>query len=142
MITGENNDNSDVISAEIDKIVNDKKNITKLRLVPERNIYSSAQAIAKDLAQQLKNRISCRLALSNLLFKLGQEVRGIRILLNGRLDGAEIAQSKITKQGKMPSNTLSSLIEHGQAETSTKYGQVGISVQIYKGRRKNKLCQF
>jgi len=142
LITGENNDNSDVILAKIAKIVNDKKNITKLRLVPERNIYSSAQAIANDLAQQLKNRISCRLALRNLLIKLGQEVKGIRICLSGRLDGAEIAQSKITNQGKMPSSTLSSLIEYGQTEASTTYGQIGITVQIYKGKRKNKLCQF
>jgi ribosomal protein S3 len=75
LITGESNDNSDAILAKVAQIVNDQKIITKLHLVTERDIYSSAQAIANDLAQQLKNRVSCRSALRDLLFKLGQGVR-------------------------------------------------------------------
>lgn len=71
MITGESNDNSDTVLAKIVQIVNDQKIVTKLRLVTERG---TAQAIANDLAQQLKDRVDYRLALRNLLFKLRQEV--------------------------------------------------------------------
>src|SRR6185312_1451929 len=58
LITGESNDNLDQILTKITDIVNEKKTIVKLYLNEERKIYSSAQAIANDLARKLESRVA------------------------------------------------------------------------------------
>lgn len=123
-----------MILAKIAMIVNDKKIITKLHLIEEKKIYSSAWTIGNNLAQQLENRVSLRLALRDLLKQTSREreIKGIEICVSGRVDGAEIAQRKITKQGKMPLSTLVSFIEHSQIEANTTYGKIGITVLVYK----------
>lgn len=139
-MTGENNDNSDIILAEIAKIINDKKIITKLYLETEKEIYSSARAIANDLAQQIQSRVSCNLALRSIL--LGRGVKGFYARLKGRLDGVEIARLKVVKKGNMPSSSLDKLIEEAKSEANTTYGKIGITVKIYKEKEKrNKVCQ-
>ncbi|CAJ0909893.1 5189_t:CDS:10 [Entrophospora sp. SA101] len=108
LITGEDNDNLDQILTKITNIVNEKKIITKLYLNEERKIYSSAQAIANDLAPGEK------------------DIRGIKVRVGGCLEKGGIAQHKTISQGRMPSNTLDSLIKEAKTEANTIYGQIGI----------------
>ncbi|CAJ0833037.1 1059_t:CDS:2 [Entrophospora sp. SA101] len=119
LITGEDNDNLDQILTKITNIVNEKKIITKLYLNEERKIYSSAQAIANDLALAGE-----------------KDIRGIKVRVGGCLEKGGIAQHKTISQGRMPSNTLDSLIKEAKTEANTIYGQIGIVVQIYKGKKK------
>lgn len=107
MITGESNENLDIVLAKIAQIVNDQKIAIKLHLKNEKDI-PSAQKIANDLAQQLENRVNCRSAL-RILYK----TKNFAVFINGRIDGAEMAQPKKVSQGKMPSGTFDSLIEPG-----------------------------
>jgi small subunit ribosomal protein S3 len=138
LIAGESNDNLDKILAKVSRIVQDKKIVTKLELIEERNIYTSPRAIANYLARQLENRVAWPLLLRNLLKNIAREkeVKGIKIKAKGRLGGVAIAQHKLIIRGRMPSSTLVSSIKEGTTEANTAYGKIGITVEIYKGKKK------
>ena len=58
---------------------------------------------------------------------------GIKIQVSGRLNGAEIARSEWTREGRVPLHTLRANIDYGFAEAKTTYGIIGIKVWIFKG---------
>jgi small subunit ribosomal protein S3 len=58
---------------------------------------------------------------------------GIKINVSGRLNGAEIARSEWSREGRVPLHTLRADIDYGTAEAKTQYGIIGIKVWIYKG---------
>ena len=60
-------------------------------------------------------------------------VRGIKIMVSGRIGGAEIARSESYHEGTIPLQTIRADIEYGFAEAATTYGRIGVKVWIYKG---------
>jgi small subunit ribosomal protein S3 len=58
---------------------------------------------------------------------------GIKIMVSGRLNGAEIARSEWYREGRVPLSTLRADIDYGFAEALTTYGKIGIKVWIFKG---------
>ena len=60
--------------------------------------------------------------------------KGVKILLSGRLAGAEIARSETQKLGSIPLQTLDADVDYGVATARTTYGAIGIKVWIYKGK--------
>ena len=93
-----------------------------------------AQLVAENIAQQLERRISHRRAMRQAVTRaLRMNGRGIKIIVSGRLNGAEIARSETEKIGKIPLHTLRAYIDYGVAEARTTYGIIGVRVWIYKG---------
>lgn len=93
-----------------------------------------AQLVAENIAQQLERRISHRRAMRQAVTRaLRMNGRGIKIIVSGRLGGAEIARSESEKVGKIPLHTLRADIDYGIAEAKTTYGVIGVRVWIYKG---------
>jgi small subunit ribosomal protein S3 len=93
-----------------------------------------AQLVAESIAQQLERRIMFRRAMKR---SVGNAMRlgalGIKINVSGRLNGAEIARSEWSREGRVPLHTLRADIDYGFAEARTTYGIIGIKVWIYKG---------
>ena len=85
-----------------------------------------ATLVAENIAGQLERRIGFRRAMN-----LG--AKGIKIMVSGRLGGAEIARSESYREGSIPLHTLRADIDYGTAEAHTTYGCIGIKVWIYKG---------
>ena len=133
LITGESDDSVDIILAKITQIANDQKIVIKPKLYLEKDNFS-AQKVANDLAQELKNRVHSRSALR--VRALQEESRDFVVRIKGIIDGVEMAQIKKNSRGRMSSATLDSLIEEGRAEASVERGQIGVSVLIYRGKRK------
>ncbi|MEI7036040.1 30S ribosomal protein S3 [Fulvimonas yonginensis] len=93
-----------------------------------------AQLVAESIAQQLERRIMFRRAMKRAVgnaMRLG--ALGIKINVSGRLNGAEIARSEWSREGRVPLHTLRADIDYGFAEANTTYGVIGIKVWIYKG---------
>ena len=67
-----------------------------------------------------------------------KEIKGARIKVAGRLDGAEIARTEQLSRGRLPLQTLRANIDYGQATAYTTYGTIGIKVWAYKGDIFNK----
>ncbi len=93
-----------------------------------------AQLVADSIAQQLVGRVAYRRATKRSLqnaMRLGAE--GIKIMVSGRLNGAEIARKEWYREGRVPLHTLRADVDYATAEALTTYGILGIKVWIYKG---------
>ncbi len=95
----------------------------------------SAVYIAEQIALSLQKRIPYRLAVKKNLDYLNQykEIKGAKITVKGRLDGAEIARQETFRFGALPLNNLRAKIDYAKATSFNTYGTVGIHVWIYKG---------
>ena len=124
--------------AEIERIrLEVEKRISKpvaLSIVEIKNPDTNAQLIAEGIAAKLEKRIGFRRAMKNAMsraMRLG--VRGIKVMVSGRLGGAEIARSETYHEGTIPLQTLRADIEYGFAEAATTYGRIGVKVWVYNG---------
>jgi small subunit ribosomal protein S3 len=92
-----------------------------------------AQLVAVNVAMQLERRVSHRRAMKRALqMAMDNGALGIKILIAGRLNGAEIARSESYKEGKIPLHTLRANIDYGTTEANTVAGIIGIKVWICK----------
>ena len=92
-----------------------------------------AQLVAENVAMQLERRVSYRRAMKRALqLAMDNGALGIKILIAGRLNGAEIARSESYKEGKIPLHTLRANIDYGTTEAHTVAGIIGIKVWICK----------
>jgi len=93
-----------------------------------------ATLVARNIAEQLEKRVAFRRAMRQAVqraMRLG--ARGIKIVVGGRLGGAEMARREKDSEGKVPLQTIRADIDYGQAEALTTYGRIGVKVWIYKG---------
>ena len=93
-----------------------------------------AQLIAENIALQLEKRISWRRALKkSMAASVRSGVRGVKIMVSGRLDGAEIARTEWYNEKSVPLHTLRADIDYGTAEALTTYGIIGVKAWVYRG---------
>ncbi|MCZ2126368.1 MAG: 30S ribosomal protein S3 [Anaerolineales bacterium] len=93
-----------------------------------------AKLVAKNIADQLERRIAYRRAMKRAMQQaMKQGAKGIKILVGGRLGGAEMSRDVWLREGRVPLQTLRANLDFASEEASTTYGQLGIKVWIYKG---------
>jgi len=94
----------------------------------------SSVLVAENIAAQLEKRIAFRRAMKQAVGRtIKASAKGIKVMVSGRLGGAEIARSESYREGSIPLHTLRADIDYGTAEAHTTYGRIGIKVWIYKG---------
>ncbi|MBI4317132.1 MAG: 30S ribosomal protein S3 [Chloroflexi bacterium] len=104
-------------------------NIQEIRQ-PELN----AHLVARSIAEQLQRRVSHKRAMKQAVARAMQRgAKGIKIIVAGRLGGAEMSRREREVSGKVPLHTLRADIDYGLAEALTTFGMIGIKVWIYKG---------
>ena len=105
-----------------------------LSIVEVRTVDTNAQLVAENIAGQLERRIGFRRAMKNAISRaMRMGAKGIKVMVAGRLGGAEIARSECYHEGTIPLQTLRADIDYGFAEAATTYGRIGVKVWIYKG---------
>ena len=93
-----------------------------------------ALLVAQNLAGQIERRVSYRRAMKRALQQaMRQGAQGIKVEVQGRLSGAEMARSVWLREGRVPLQTLRADIEFARAEALTTYGRIGVKVWVYKG---------
>ena len=93
-----------------------------------------ATLIAESIANQLEKRVHFRRAMKLCMQKaMKAGAKGIKTMVGGRLDGADIARSEHYHQGSLPLHTLRADIDYGFAEAKTTFGILGVKVWVYKG---------
>lgn len=94
----------------------------------------NATLVAENIAAQLEKRIAFRRAMKQSVTRtMRMGAKGIKVMVGGRLGGAEIARSESYREGSIPLHTLRADIDYGTAEAHTTYGRIGVKVWIYKG---------
>lgn len=93
-----------------------------------------AYLVAENVASQLLRRISYRRAMQRAIQQgMRQGAEGVKVMVSGRLGGAEMSRSVWMREGRVPLQTLRADIDFAKAEALTTYGQIGVKVWIYKG---------
>ncbi|MGM5631380.1 30S ribosomal protein S3 [Apibacter raozihei] len=123
---------------EVDKLKEELKKITKKEI--QINIFEikrpelDAKLVAESVARQIENRISYRRAVKMAIAStMRMNAEGIKIMISGRLNGAEMARSESFKDGRIPLSTFRADIDYYIAEAHTTYGRLGVKVWIMKG---------
>ena len=94
----------------------------------------NAQLQSEKIAQQLEKRIAFRRTMRKAVDEAQRfGAQGIKVRVSGRLNGAEIARSEWTLQGRLPLHTLRADVDYGFAEAHTTFGVIGVKVWIYRG---------
>jgi small subunit ribosomal protein S3 len=123
---------------EVDKLKEELKKLTKKEV--QINIYEikrpelDAKLVADSIARQIEGRISFRRAAKMAVastMRMGAE--GIKVMVSGRLNGAEMARTEQYKDGRTPLHTFRADIDYALSEAHTTYGRIGIKVWICKG---------
>ena len=125
--------------AEIEVMKNSLAKIAKgkqiaVNIVEVKKPDCDAQLIAESVAAQLEKRASFRRSMKQAISRATRlGVKGVKIMVSGRLDGAEIARCEQYHEGSIPLQTLRADIDYGFAEAHTTFGIIGIKVWVYKG---------
>jgi len=100
-----------------------------------RYFEESAVLVAQNVADQLEKRTSFRRALKATMDQVmkKQEIKGAKIMVSGRLNGAEMSRREWIARGGIPLHTIRADIDFGKAVAYTTYGTIGVKVWIYKG---------
>jgi small subunit ribosomal protein S3 len=110
------------------------KKKVRLSILEIRNPEVDATLIAHSIAEQIEKRISFRRAMKQAVQKaMRANAKGIKVIIGGRLGGAEIARTEKEVEGSVPLQTLRANIDYGLAEAHTTYGVIGIKVWVYHG---------
>jgi small subunit ribosomal protein S3 len=93
-----------------------------------------SKLVAENIAQQLERRVMFRRAMKRAIQNtLRQGAQGIKIMIAGRVGGAEIARTEWSREGRVPLHTFRADIDYGTAIAKTTYGVIGVKVWICKG---------
>ena len=131
IVIGRGGENIEKLRLDIEKMM--KKSVA-INILEVKSPDMDAQLVSESIAAQLENRASYRRAMKQAIgraMKLG--AKGIKVMVSGRIGGAEIARSESYHEGTIPLQTIRADIDYGFAEAATTYGRIGVKVWIYKG---------
>lgn len=112
--------------------ITDKR--ARLNVLEIRQAELDAFLVARSIADQLERRIAFRRAVRQAVGRTVQAgAQGIKVLISGRLGGADIARVEQVMEGRVPLHTLRADIDYSYAEAATETGRIGVKVWIYKG---------
>jgi small subunit ribosomal protein S3 len=131
IVIGKSGEKVDRLRAELEAKTHKR---VRLNILEIRQPELDATLVGRSIAEQLEKRVAFRRAMKQAVQKaLRAGAKGVKIIVGGRLGGAEIARSEKEVEGKVPLHTLRADIDYGQAEAHTTFGVIGIKVWIYKG---------
>lgn len=106
----------------------------RINVVEVTKVDADAMLIGEYIAQQLERRVSFRRVVRQAITRAQKAgVEGIKVQVSGRVNGAEIARTEVTREGSVPLHTLRADIDYAYCTAKTIYGILGIKVWIFKG---------
>ena len=132
LIIGRKGAEIDALRVKLEKLTA-KKVTVKVQEIKDLN--SDAVLVAESIAAQIEKRIAYKKAMTQAISRTmkSADVKGIKVMISGRLNGAEIARSEWAVEGKVPLHTLRADIDYAVATAHTTYGALGIKVWIFHG---------
>jgi small subunit ribosomal protein S3 len=106
----------------------------RINVIEIAKVDADAALIAEFIGQQLSRRVSFRRVVRQAIQRAQRaEVKGIKIQVGGRLNGAEIARTEQAREGSVPLHTLRADIDYASKTAETTYGIIGVKVWVFKG---------
>lgn len=106
----------------------------RINILEINRVDLESQLVAESIAQQLEKRVAFRRAMKQAMQRcMRAGAIGVKVMVAGRLGGAEIARTEWAKEGRIPLQTLRADIDYGTTEAHTVMGLIGIKVWIFRG---------
>ncbi|MEK7459827.1 MAG: 30S ribosomal protein S3 [Patescibacteria group bacterium] len=140
LIIGRNGEGATKLKEDIlkkmDRLKLERPEDFKLEILEVSNPEADASIIAYMVAEGLEKRMPYRRVIKQVVEKVmsARGVEGVRIVLSGRLGGAEIARTEELKRGSIPLQTFRADIDFKRERATLSYGVIGIKVWIYRGK--------
>ena len=132
IVIGRGGQRVDELRKAVEKAAGRKR--VRLNVIEIRQPEQDAYLVARNIADQLERRVAYRRAIRQSVARAMQAgTQGIKVLLSGRLGGAEIARREKAMEGRVPLHTLRADIDYALAEAHTTFGLIGVKVWIYRG---------
>ena len=131
MVIGKGGSEVDALRRKLNEITGKRVHVNIIEI---KRADLDAKLVAEGIAQQLEARVSFRRAQKQSIQRtMRSGAQGVRTLVSGRLNGADIARSEGFAEGSVPLHTLRADIDYAHAEADTTFGKIGVKVWIYKG---------
>ena len=131
MVIGQKGAGIEAMKAALAKVAGGKE--VNINVIEIKTPDLDAQLVAESIVAQLDQRVVCRRAMKQAISRCQKAgVKGVKVMVSGRINNAEIARSETLHFGSIPLQTLRADIDYGFAESSI-YGKLGVKVWIYKG---------
>ena len=131
MVIGKGGSEVDALRRQLNEITGKRVHVNIIEI---KRADLDAKLVAESIAQQLEARVSFRRAQKQSIQRtMRSGALGVRTLVSGRLNGADIARSEGFAEGSVPLHTLRADIDYAHAEADTTFGKIGVKVWIYKG---------
>lgn len=144
LVIGRSGENATKIRNEVTKLVNastagTNKRAVKIDIMEIRQPETSASVVGFMVAEGLEKRMPFRRVLKQTVEKVMavRDVVGVRIVVSGRLGGADMSRTEQIKRGRIPLQTFRANIDYAQVEALLPYGIIGIKVWVYLGETFN-----
>jgi len=132
VVIGQKGAGIEQLKKDLAKLVNGKYVVINVKEI--KNVDTDANCVAQTIAAQIEKRVLVKRAIKSSMQRVMKTgVQGCKIVVKGRINGAEIARAEPYAQGSVPLHTLRADIDYGFAEAHTTYGVIGVKVWIYKG---------
>ncbi|KGH60412.1 30S ribosomal protein S3 [Oenococcus oeni IOEB_9304] len=129
------------LRSELSKIVDTYKGQHKrvnINIVEIRKPDLNAHLVGQQIAADLERRVAFRRAMRGAIQRVQRAgAKGVRTMVSGRLNGADIARKEQYTEGTVPLHTLRADIDYSWDEAMTSYGNLGIKTWIYRGDAEN-----
>ncbi|MDQ2640653.1 MAG: 30S ribosomal protein S3 [Pseudomonadota bacterium] len=134
IVIGKKGEDIEKLRAETARLVGLPVADVRLNVAEIRKPELDAMLVAEGIAQQFEMRVMFRRAMKRaVMCSLRSGALGVKVRLSGRLNGAEIARTEWSREGRIPLHTFRADIDYGTAEARTTYGVIGVKVWIFKG---------
>jgi small subunit ribosomal protein S3 len=131
IVIGKGGQNVEVLRQQIGALTKRK---VKLEIKEIRQPELDAFLVATNISQQLSRRIAFKKAMKQAIQRsMKAGAKGVKIMVSGRLGGAEMSRREWDREGRIPLGTLRADISYGQVHAHTTYGRIGVKVWIYRG---------
>ena len=139
LVIGRSGEGATKLKKELSDLVRKQKTTEqpeiKLDIEEVRSVESSAPIVGQMIAEGLEKRMPFRRVMKQTVEKVmaNRDVQGVRVILSGRLGGADMARKEELKKGRIPLQTLRADIDFANVRAVLPYGTIGIKVWIYRG---------
>ncbi len=134
IVIGKKGEDIEKLRADVAKLMKLPVQDVRLNIAEIRKPEMDAYLVARGIAEQIEKRVMFRRAMKRAVTNtMRSGALGIKVRLSGRLNGAEIARTEWSREGRIPLHTFRADIDYGFAEARTTYGVIGIKIWIFKG---------
>jgi small subunit ribosomal protein S3 len=134
VVVGKGGSGLETLSQKVRGLLNRQGLDIRINVLEIAKVDLEAKLVSESIAQQLEKRVAFRRAMKQAIQRcMRSGAHGVKIMVAGRLGGAEIARTEWAKEGRIPLQTLRADVDYGRTEAHTMMGLIGVKVWIFRG---------